>query len=153
MRRNDSIGRTRFVSAAVFALVLLAVSVAGAAGPQGQLASVKIPVAFTANGQPMAAGTYSIRLSDTAVSPVVGQSPGGEQWVEFLKGGTVAGKEIATVVTGPDAKKVLKSASPASGSAKVQTLKERNYVRVWITEAGKTYLLHLPISGGGAKGN
>jgi len=151
MRRNDSIGRTWFASG-VCALVLLAATVAGAAGSQSQLASVKIPVAFSANGQPMAAGTYSIRLSDSAVSPVVGQSPGGEQWVEFLKGGSVAGKELATVVSGPDAKKVLKSASPASGTAKIQTLKEKNYVRVWITEAGKTYLIHLPISGVAAKG-
>jgi len=152
MRGNDSIGRMRFVSGALCALGLLAVSVAGVAAQASRLASVNIPVAFTANGQPMTAGTYSIRLSDAAVSPVVGQSPGGEQWVEFLKGGNVAGKEIATVVSGPDSKQVLKSASPASGTAKVQTLKEKNYVRVWITEAGKTYLLHLPISGAGAKG-
>ena len=151
MRRNDSIGRTRFVGVAAFALILLAAAVPGMAAPQGQLASVSIPVAFTANGQPMAAGTYSIRLSNSPVSPVVGQSPEGEHWVEFLKGGNVAGKELATVVTGPDAKQVLKSASPASGSAKVQTLREKNYVRVWITEAGKTYLIHLPITGGGKK--
>jgi len=131
--------------------VLLAATVAGAAGLQAKLASVNIPVAFSANGQPMAAGTYSIRLSDASVSAVVGQSPGAEQWVEFLKGGTVAGKELATVVSGPDAKQVLKSASPASGTAKVQTLREKNYVRVWITESGKTYLLHLPITGGGGK--
>jgi hypothetical protein len=61
------------------------------------LGSVKIP-AVTANGQALPAGTYTLRLSGDAVTPVVGQSADAAKWVEFVQGGQVKGKELATVV-------------------------------------------------------
>jgi len=63
--------------------------------------------------------------------------------VEFVQGGQVKGKEIATVVSGPDAKQVIKGTGPASGGSKVQLLKGSDYIRVWVNRAGTHYLIHL----------
>lgn len=110
------------------------------------LGSVTLSKKVMANGQPLAAGTYTVRLASDSVSSVVGQSPDAEKWVEFVQGGQVKGKELATVVTGPDAKTVLKGKAPAAGSARVDELKGADYVRVWINKGGTTYLIHLTLA-------
>jgi hypothetical protein len=66
--------------------------------------------------------------------------------VEFVQGGQVKGKELATVVTGADSKTVLKGKAPAAGSARVDMLKGADYVRVWINKGGSTYLIHLTLA-------
>jgi hypothetical protein len=38
-------------------------------------------------------------------------------------------------------------APPAAGTAKVQTLKGADYVRVWINKGGTNYLVHLGSAG------
>jgi hypothetical protein len=40
--------------------------------------------------------------------------------------------------------KIAKSKQPAPGSAKVETLKGGDYVRVWINKGGENYLINLP---------
>lgn len=110
------------------------------------LGSVTLSKKVMANGQPLAAGTYTVRIANDSVSSVVGQSPDAEKWVEFVQGGQVKGKELATVVTGPDAKTVLKGKAPAAGSARVDMLKGADYVRVWINKGGSTYLIHLTLA-------
>jgi hypothetical protein len=108
------------------------------------LASVRLARKVTANGQPLAAGTYSVRLSNDAVTPVVGQAADGSRWVEFVQGDQVKGRELATVLTAADAKTVVKSGKPpAAGSARVELLKGSSYVRVWINRGGTQYLIHL----------
>ena len=76
--------------------------------------------------------------------PAVGQSPDAERYVEFLKGGKVVGREVATVVTDADAKAVVKGPAPAKGGARVDLLKGDDYVRVWINRGGNNYIIHLP---------
>ena len=110
------------------------------------LGSVKIP-AVTANGQALPAGTYTLRLSGDAVTPVVGQSADAAKWVEFVQGGQVKGKELATVVPAAEVKQIAKMAPPAAGTAKVQTLKGADCVRVWINKGGTNYLVHLGSAG------
>ena len=110
------------------------------------LGSVTLAKKVMANGQPLAPGTYTVRLSSDTVSSVVGQSADAEKWVEFVQGGQVKGKELATVVTGADSKTVLKGKAPAAGSAKVETLKGADYVRVWINKGSATYLIHLTLA-------
>jgi hypothetical protein len=110
------------------------------------LGSVTLSKKVMANGQPLAAGTYTVRLASDSVSSVVGQSPDSEKWVEFVQGGQVKGKELATVVTGADSKTVLKGKAPAAGSARVDMLKGADYVRVWINKGGSTYLIHLTLA-------
>lgn len=107
------------------------------------LGSVHIPNAVMADGKPLTAGTYTIRLSSDPVTPVVGQTPTKAQWVEFVQGGTVKGREVATVLSTADAKQIAKMGLPAPGTSKVQTLKGNEFLRVWINKGGTNYLVHL----------
>jgi len=132
--------------AAVAVLGLLPARLHAQAAKEPSLGSVTLSKKVMANGQPLAAGTYTVRLSNDNVTSVVGQSPDAEKWVEFVQGGQVKGKELATVVTGPDAKTVLKGKAPAAGTAKVEELKGADYVRVWINKSGSTYLIHLTLA-------
>jgi hypothetical protein len=110
------------------------------------LGSVTINKKVMANGQPLAAGTYTVRLSSDSVTSVVGESADSEKWVEFVQGGQVKGKELATVVAGADVKTVSKEKAPAAGTARVDTLKGADYLRVWINHGGTHYLIHLTLS-------
>jgi|KBSMisStaDraftv2_1062788.scaffolds.fasta_scaffold510152_2 hypothetical protein len=133
------------ILAAVAVLGLLPARLHAQAKDQS-LGSVTLSKKVMANGQPLAAGTYTVRLASDSVSSVVGQSPDSEKWVEFVQGGQVKGKELATVVTGADSKTVLKGKAPAAGSARVDMLKGADYVRVWINKGGSTYLIHLTLA-------
>jgi hypothetical protein len=130
--------------AAVLFLGFVAAMPAGAAQNAGtSLGSVTLSQAVKANGQDLAAGTYTLRASSDTVAPVVGQAPDSAQWVEFVRGGKVVGRELATKVSAADVKEIAKMAPPAAGAAKVQTLKGADYVRIWVNRAGTHYLLHL----------
>jgi len=107
------------------------------------LGSIHLPHKVTADGQALPAGTYTLRLSDAAVKPVPGQTPAETKWVEFVQGGSVKGKEIATVLTQADAKKIAKQGLPSAGAAKIETLKGNEYLRVWVNKGGTNYLIHL----------
>jgi hypothetical protein len=115
------------------------------AAPSGAsgLGSVHIPNAVMADGKTLTAGTYTLRLSNDPVAPVVGQTPSESRWVEFMQGGSVKGREVATVLSTADAKQIAKQGLPAPGTAKVQTLKGNEYLRVWINKGGTNYLVHL----------
>jgi hypothetical protein len=118
----------------------------GVAAQAQSLASVRIPRAVMANGQALPAGTYAVRLSTEAVTPVVGQSTEESRWVEFLQGSQVRGKELATVLTGAAVGAVVEGTRPASGRAKVELLKGNDYLRVWINAQGTHYLIHLAVA-------
>jgi len=126
-----------------------ALVVAGAVSLVAQaqaLATVRIPRAVMANGQALAAGSYAVRVSTEAVTPVVGQSAEGSRWVEFVQGNNARGKELATVLSGDAVGAVVEGAGPASGSAKVELLKGEEYIRVWINSQGTHYLIHLAVA-------
>jgi hypothetical protein len=115
------------------------------AAPAGgsTIGSVHIPNAVMADGKPLTAGTYTLRLSNDPVTPVVGQTPDRARWVEFVQGGTVKGREVATVLSTADAKQIAKQGLPAPGTSKVQTLKGNEFLRVWVNKGGTNYLVHL----------
>jgi len=110
------------------------------------LGSITLNHKVTADGQPLAAGTYQVRLSTEQPKPAVGQSPDSEKYVEFLKGGKVVGREVATVVSDADVKSIAKGPQPAKGGSRVDMLKGNDYVRVWINRGGNNYIIHLPPS-------
>jgi len=121
---------------------------ASPAAPEGQMAlgSVHIPKAVKADGKPLPAGTYQVRLTnDTASQEAKGQTKGLERWAEFVKGGKVVGREVVTIVPQSDVAKVQKDTPPRANSSKVETLKGGEYVRVWINKGGTHYLVHLPV--------
>jgi hypothetical protein len=129
--------------AAAAVIGLASVSVVSAQTAATTLGSVRIPRAVEANGEPLAAGTYTVRLADDAVTPVVGESPNSEHWVEFVQNGQVRGKELASVVPSTEVRQVAESTPPTSGRVRVQQLKGSDYLRVWINHGGTHYLVHL----------
>jgi hypothetical protein len=133
---------------------LLAAFTGVAAAQQGQvpttetsLGSVRIPRTVKADGKDLKAGTYTVRLTaQDAAPPTVGIIR--ERWVEFVQGGKVVGREVASIIPpdevkdtqqGPD----LPGKQPKAGT-RVDTLKGGDYVRVWITRQGVQYLIHMP---------
>ncbi len=108
------------------------------------LGSVTLNRKVTADGQPLAAGTYQVRLSADEPKPVVGQSAEGARYVEFVRGGKVVAREVATVVSDTDVKSIVKGRQPARGGVRVELLKGNDYVRVWINRGGTNYIIHMP---------
>lgn len=114
--------------------------------PTGEIAlgSVKIPRAVTADGKPLPAGTYNVRVTAEVAKPeAVGTSEELQRWAEFRQGNTVRGREVVSIVPAAEAKIVVKDAPPPAGGNKVQTLKGNEYVRVWFNRGGNHYLINL----------
>jgi hypothetical protein len=128
----------------VLAGVLMSVIGVGAAAQSSSavLGTVQLARSLMANGQRLAPGTYQVRLSTDAVSPVAGQQ--GEAWVDFVRGGKVVGRELASIVSDGDIKSVVKGARLPGGEARVEMLKEGQYWRVWLHKGANHYLIHLP---------
>ena len=118
------------------------------AAPEGQMAlgSVHLNKAAKADGKPLAAGTYQVRLTaQTATPDAKGATPPLERWVEFMKGGKVAGREVVSIVPQAEIDKVQKDAPPHANSSKVELLKGGDYMRLCINKGGNHYLVHLPV--------
>ena len=133
---------------------LLAAFTGTVAAQQGQvptaetaLGSVRIPRAVKADGKDLRAGTYQVRLTAQEASPAV---PGikMERWVEFVQGGKVVGREVASIIPADEVKDTqpgpdLPGRAPRAGT-RVELLKGGDYLRVWITRGGVQYLIHMP---------
>ena len=134
--------------------VLVGSLTAAAAAQQGQapagetaLGSVRLTRSVMADGKPLKAGTYQVRLTSQDASP---QVPGikMERWVEFMQGGKVAGREVVSIVPQSELKDLMPGPDSlpraGAGSARVEMLKGNEYVRVWINRGGVHYLIHMP---------
>lgn len=111
------------------------------------LGTVRLPKGVKADGKELAAGSYQVRLTaDEAKPDAKGSTEKLERWVEFVKAGKVAGREVVSIVPAAEAKFVQKDTPPPSGGSKVEALKGGDYIRVWINKAGNYYLVHLPNS-------
>jgi len=119
------------------------VSAQGAAAGTS-LGTVTLKQAVLANGQKLAAGSYQVRLTNDMPKPGVGQSPDAERYVEFVRGGKVVARELATVVSQSEIGTIAKGPRPAAGGSRVDLLKGNDYVRVWINRGGNNYIVHLP---------
>jgi len=117
--------------------------------PSGEaaLGSVLIGRRVMADGKPLAAGTYQVRLTAQTAQPGArGASASLERWLEFVQGGQVKGREVVSIVPRDEIKQVAKTNPPAAGSARVELLKGNEYLRVWINRSGVHYLVHLPVA-------
>jgi hypothetical protein len=116
------------------------------------LGTVSIPRAVMADGKPLPAGRYSVRLTtQQASSPAPGALPELERWVEFVQGGQVRGRELVSIVPADEVKMTMPGPDMpgrvgASGS-RVEMLKGGEFLRIWIARGGHNYLIHLPPSG------
>ena len=115
--------------------------------PTGEivLGTARLPRAVTADGKPLPAGTYQVRVTAQVSKPdVVGQTEQLERWVEFRRGGEVRGREVVSIVPDSESKMVVKDTPPRPGAAaKVQVLRGNEYVRVWFNKGGTHYLINL----------
>ncbi len=109
------------------------------------IGSVHIPRAAVANGAGLATGTYQMRISDELPTVPVGQSPDAERWVEFVQGGKVVAKEMASLVSDADMAAIAEGARPKPGRTLLQTLRGGDYFRVWVNKNGMNYLINLAI--------
>jgi hypothetical protein len=125
---------------------VLAAATAFAQSGNTTLGTIHLGKKVMADGKPLAAGTYQVRLTSDEPKPGVGQSPDAEKWVEFDKAGKVAGREVATVISSADIAKVAKGKKPGANSSSVELLKGGDYYRVWINKGGNNYLINLPTS-------
>ena len=119
-----------------------------AAKPSAALGTVKIARNVLADGKPLAAGTYTLRVSEDVPAPVVGQSADEARWVEFVQGTAVKGREMATVLSKEALKRMAKKdSSPVPSDVRVEMLKgEDQIMRVWVNHAGVQYLIHLTVA-------
>ena len=110
------------------------------------LGTVRVPAGVKADGKDLPAGSYQVRLTaDEAKPDAKGSTEKLERWVEFVKGTTVVGREVVSIVPAAEAKLVQKDAPPPSGGSKVETLKGGDYMRLWINRGGTYYLVHFAI--------
>jgi len=131
---------------AIFVVAAAAALSAQADGTTVNLGTVRIPRDVKAGGQALPAGTYQVRVTETAATPAApGQSPQSERWAEFLRGGKVIAREVVTVVPASEIKQVADMAPPPAGGARAEVLKGGDYLRLWFNRGGNHYLIHFNI--------
>lgn len=119
--------------------------------PQGELAlgTITIPRAVLADGKPLPAGRYTVRLTAETAKP---DAPGAlerlERWVEFVQGGQVKGRELASIVPADEVADTMPGPDMPGhvgrSGTKVEMLKGGEFLRIWIARNGNNYLMHLP---------
>jgi hypothetical protein len=122
----------------------LAAGSAYAQGASTSLGTVTLAKKVMADGKPLPAGTYQVRLTSDTPKPAVGQAPDAERYVEFVRGGKVVGRELATVVSAEDISKIAEGKRPGRNAASVELLKGGDYYRVWINRGGTNYIINMP---------
>ena len=115
------------------------------------LGTITIPRAVLADGKPLPAGRYTVRLTGEAATAVPGQQTDLNRWVEFVQGGQVRGREIASIVPADEVKDTMPGPDMPGRvgrtGSRVEMLKGGEFLRVWIARSGHNYLLHLPPQG------
>ena len=109
------------------------------------LGTVRLTRTVKANGETLPAGSYQLRLTGEEPPAPTGATKPYERWVEFVRGGKVVGREVVSVVPASEIKNVSKGGAPAPGTAKVETLRGDDYLRVWVNRGGVHYLVHLSV--------
>ena len=135
-----------FPSSVVFAVTLASAGLtAQERATTASLGSVRVPRAVLADGKTLPAGVYAVRLTSEEPAPATGQSPHAERWVEFVRNGTVAGREVATVISASDMRTIAKSPQPSPNGSRVDVLKGGDYLRAWINRRGMNYLINFRV--------
>jgi hypothetical protein len=125
-------------------LSCFALSIAGAnAQAAGEVfATVRITQPVLADGKPLPAGTYDVRLAAPGTS-TAGMSDA-QRVVEFVANGQVVATEIAEVLPNDEATPVGTSSQPSRAAARVEMLKGGEFLRVSVRRPDGRYLIHLP---------
>ena len=142
-----------FAACAVLGLAITNLAAQSAPGevnvPTGEvsLGSVELPRQVMANGETLVSGAYDVFVTAAQADPEApGQLAVLERWVEFRQAGAVQGREVVSIVPGSEISDVAKSAPPASGTARIETLRENEYLRIWVNQSDTHYFIHLVVS-------
>lgn len=131
------------VSGAVAAVATAIEEARQAAAERAMRGEVDIPRSVLLNGQALDAGIYSLRLAEEEPAPSGADAAGAGRWVEFVSDDDVAGRGLAIVIPDAEIGEVADTAPPRN-EARVDDLREAEYLRVWLNRDGVSYLLHLP---------
>ena len=70
-----------------------------------------------------------------------------ERWVEFVKGGKVAGREVVTIIPQSEISQVQKDTPPQSELVEGRNAEGRRLRPLWINKGGNHYLITSPRNG------
>jgi hypothetical protein len=110
------------------------------------LTTIRLTTAVMANGTPLPAGTYDVRLTQDHPIPRAGQSPAAQRWVEFVAEGKVIAREIAEVLEDDDLPAIGASSLPVRSGTRVDMLKGGEFVRISVKRDRERYLIYLPVT-------
>ena len=110
------------------------------------LATVRITHSVLANGKPLPGGTYELRLANERPTPLVGQSPDAERWVEFVANERVVARERAVVLRDDDLPPVGASSVRSRVGTRIEMLKGGEFLRISVKREGERYLVYLPVA-------
>jgi hypothetical protein len=108
------------------------------------IGNIRLTQSVLADGKLLPPGTYEVRLTGDQPMVAVGQARGSERWIEFVRNGTVAGREVATVIPANEIDSVAKGPRPNVNASRVDLLKGGEYVRVWLNRDGTNYIINMP---------
>lgn len=117
---------------------------AACGGETTRLADVTLPRPVMADGRPLPAGQYELRLTTQRPPAVPGLPQEAACWVQFVRDGVVAGRELATVIAATDISAVAKGPAPKRNGARVDLLKGGDYFRIWVDREGTNYIINVP---------
>jgi hypothetical protein len=109
------------------------------------LATVQITQPVLANGKPLPADTYELRLTNEWLAPLAGQSSSAERWVELVANGSVVAREVAVVLRDDDRPTVGASAEKAAEGTRVQMPKGGEFLRLSVKRGNERFLVHFPV--------
>ena len=110
------------------------------------IGTVDLPRQANADGVPLDPGRYELHLTSPSTTPHVNDvSHSRDHWIEFRQEDGVKGREMVTIVSGTEIITFAESTPPSSGSARIEVLKENDYLRIWLNNDGIHYLIHLAI--------
>ncbi len=95
-------GMTKIIGLLTACTLAAGVAIAQPAA-ETSLGEVKLPRQVKADGKPLAAGTYQVRLTAEMPSPAAAGITM-ERWVEFLQGGQVKGREVVSIIPASEMK-------------------------------------------------
>lgn len=105
--------------------------------------TVTIPQGVMAEGKPLPAGKYEIYITDERPDVGTGVPSDAQRIVEFAQNNMVVARDVAEVFPRGTRETVGTSGSTGA-TARVERLREGDFVRISINESDGRYLIHLP---------
>lgn len=99
-----------------------------------------------ANGKPLPAGVYELRLTNERPTALAGQSADAERWVEFVANGAVVGRDVAIVLRDDDLPAEGASSVPAREGTRIDMLKGGEFLRISVKRGRERYLVYLAVA-------